>query len=163
MPKITYVTIEAITDKIKVFLVSQIPGLNEAYLKCDGDVAISIAVKVGMAADGGFGGDVDVKYTKDKVQIKGKWASHEDQVTLFEQEGAWLVENMPREEEDNTTGEKTETPAFFSPPDCIVKDPNGLSCVELPTACSQRYLCCLQCIDPCVAERCHEAKARVTA
>lgn len=47
-------------------------------------------------------------------------------------------------------------PPFSSPCDCYHHGDTVL-CAVLPSRCEGRYLCCLQCLDPCIADRCLRA------
>lgn len=80
---------EDVSTRIKEVLLSQRRGLNEAYLKCDSDLSVSINTKFGTSPEGATSWDVNVTYIKDKVKLSSRGSTMEEKDTpMFGKVGA---------------------------------------------------------------------------
>jgi hypothetical protein len=84
MDKIGFGTINAIVADITDVLQGEIHGLNQAYSNAEGDLPISIAVKVGTSKNGQTAYEVNISYVKDKAKFQRKGEVNEGQMSFFD-------------------------------------------------------------------------------
>ena len=84
MQKIGVGTIIAASTDIQDMLLEEMHGLNQAYSNSEGDLTISINIKVGLSKNGQTGYEVNMSYVKDKAKLQRKGEVNEGQEALFD-------------------------------------------------------------------------------
>jgi hypothetical protein len=83
MDKIGFGTINAIISEITDVLQDEIHNLNVAYSHAEGDLPITIGVKIGTSKSGQTAYEVNITYVKDKAKFQRKGEVNEGQMSFI--------------------------------------------------------------------------------
>ncbi len=83
MDKIGIHTINEVSKEIQDILYEEMHGLNQAYSNADGDLPVSINVKLGISKTGQTGYEINLFYVKDRAKVQRKGEVNEGQESLF--------------------------------------------------------------------------------